>query len=91
MGGKYCKILKIKAIALISGGLDSILAAKLVLEQGIEVEGVAFETPFFGARKARTAAQNIGFPLFIIDITEEHLELLKAPRVRIREEYESLH
>ncbi|OIP91198.1 MAG: tRNA 4-thiouridine(8) synthase ThiI [Syntrophaceae bacterium CG2_30_49_12] len=80
MGGKYCKILKIKAIALISGGLDSILAAKLILEQGIEVEGVAFKTPFFGARKARTAAQNIGLPLFIIDITEEHLEMLKAPR-----------
>ncbi|MDI6776482.1 MAG: tRNA 4-thiouridine(8) synthase ThiI [Syntrophales bacterium] len=72
--------MKIKAIALLSGGLDSILAAKLILEQGIEVEGVTFETPFFGARKARTAAQNIGLPLFIIDITEEYLEMLKAPR-----------
>lgn len=69
-----------KAIALLSGGLDSILAAKLILEQGIEVEGVTFETPFFGARKARKVAQNIGLPLFTMDITEEHLEMLKAPR-----------
>jgi len=39
--------LKVKGIALISGGLDSMLAVKIVREQGIEVQGVAFETPFF--------------------------------------------
>ena len=72
--------MKVKAIALLSGGLDSILAARLILEQGIEVEGVTFETPFFGAQKARTVAQKVGLPLVIIDITEEHLEMLKAPR-----------
>ena len=69
-----------KAIALLSGGLDSILAAKIIMEQGIEVEGLTFETPFFGARKARKVAQNIGLPLSTMDITEEHLEMLKAPR-----------
>ena len=80
MGGKFYKILKVKAIALLSGGLDSILAVKLILEQGIEVEGVTFETPFFSARKARSMAKKVGLPLVIIDITEEHLEMLKAPR-----------
>jgi tRNA-specific 2-thiouridylase len=39
---------KIKAVALFSGGLDSILAVKLIQEQGIEVKGVNFKTPFFG-------------------------------------------
>ncbi|MFA4915226.1 MAG: tRNA 4-thiouridine(8) synthase ThiI [Syntrophales bacterium] len=72
--------MKIKAIALLSGGLDSILAARLILDQGIEVEGVTFETPFFGARKARKAAEKIGLSLVTINITEEHLDMLKAPR-----------
>jgi len=37
---------KPKALALLSGGLDSTLAVKLVLEQGINVEVVNFATPF---------------------------------------------
>jgi len=37
---------KIKAIGLISGGLDSMLAARLMLDQGIEVLGVNFNTGF---------------------------------------------
>jgi hypothetical protein len=35
-----------KAVALISGGLDSMLAAKVMLEQGIHVEGINFYTGF---------------------------------------------
>ena len=35
-----------KAVALISGGLDSMLAAKVMLEQGIHVEGINFFTGF---------------------------------------------
>ncbi|MGB6976480.1 MAG: tRNA (5-methylaminomethyl-2-thiouridylate)-methyltransferase, partial [Gammaproteobacteria bacterium] len=35
-----------KAVALISGGLDSMLAAKMMLEQGIHVEGLNFFTGF---------------------------------------------
>ncbi|MEE8211737.1 MAG: hypothetical protein V3T85_07440, partial [Acidiferrobacterales bacterium] len=35
-----------KAVALISGGLDSMLAARLILEQGILVEGINFFTGF---------------------------------------------
>ena len=41
-----------KALALISGGLDSMLAAKLILDQGIEVIGISFESPFFSAKRA---------------------------------------
>jgi tRNA U34 2-thiouridine synthase MnmA/TrmU len=35
-----------KAIALLSGGLDSTLAAKVVMEQGIELEALNFLTVF---------------------------------------------
>ena len=35
-----------RAVALISGGLDSMLAAKVIMEQGVHVEGVNFFTGF---------------------------------------------
>ena len=54
----------VKAIALFSGGLDSIVSVKLIEEQGIEVLGLTFRTPFFGAGKARAAADSIGLPLW---------------------------
>ena len=38
---------KIKAVGLISGGLDSLLATKLIIRLGIDVLGVCFESPFF--------------------------------------------
>jgi tRNA U34 2-thiouridine synthase MnmA/TrmU len=78
MGHPSDKILK--AIALFSGGLDSMLSVRLLLEMGIDVEGVVFETPFFGAEKARSAARAVGVPLTVIDLTAPHLVMLKAPR-----------
>jgi tRNA U34 2-thiouridine synthase MnmA/TrmU len=69
-----------KGIALFSGGLDSILAFKVIAEQGIAVSGITFETPFFSAAKARLTAERIGLPLAVLDITEEHLQMLHAPR-----------
>ena len=72
--------MKVKGIALFSGGLDSTLAVKVISDQGIEVRGITFETPFFGAAKARAAAAGIGLPLQVLDITEEHLKMLRAPR-----------
>jgi hypothetical protein len=42
---------KIKALALLSGGLDSTLAVKLMLGQGVDVEAVNFVTPFCLCRK----------------------------------------
>jgi tRNA U34 2-thiouridine synthase MnmA/TrmU len=71
---------KFKALGLLSGGLDSILAVKLIQEQGIDVTGLSFETPFFGPEKARNAAARIGIPLIVLDITDIHLEMLKYPR-----------
>ena len=70
----------VKAIALLSGGLDSILAAKLVQKQNIEVVCLTFITPFFGSAKAQAAANQIHLPLLVEDITAEHLLMLKSPR-----------
>lgn len=70
----------VKAIVLFSGGLDSILAARLLQKQNIDVTGLTFTTPFFNAVKAQKAAQQIGLPLMVEDITEEHLHMLRSPR-----------
>jgi len=67
------------AIGLISGGLDSILAATVILEQGIEVVGVSFTTPFFSGQGAQRAAGAVGIPLQVLDITETHLAMLRNP------------
>ena len=70
----------IKAIAILSGGLDSILAVKLAQKQRIDVSGLTFTTPFFSAIKAQMAADHIHLPLMVKDFTAEHLQMLKSPR-----------
>jgi len=70
---------KIKGLGLCSGGLDSILAALVLREQGIDVCWVAFETPFFNAEKARKASINNGIPIIVKDITEQYMPMLKNP------------
>jgi tRNA-uridine 2-sulfurtransferase len=70
----------VKAIALLSGGLDSILAVKVVQRQNIDVLGLTYTTPFFNAVKAKAASQQINLPLMIDDFTAEHLQMLKSPR-----------
>lgn len=69
-----------KALGMVSGGIDSTLAVMTLMRQGIEVTGVAFVTPFFGAERAKTAAEAIGHPLIIRNISEVHLEMLKNPK-----------
>lgn len=69
-----------RALGLVSGGLDSSLAVLALMRQHIEVTGIAFVTPFFGAEKAMLAAKKIGHPLIIADIGQTHLEMIKAPR-----------
>ena len=70
----------IKAIALFSGGLDSMLAAEVVRRQNIEVLCLTFETPFFSAKKAQAAARQINLPLIVENFTSDHLIMLKSPR-----------
>jgi tRNA U34 2-thiouridine synthase MnmA/TrmU len=70
---------KIRGLGLCSGGLDSILSALILQIQGIEVEWVSFETPFFSAEKARDASLQTGIPLTVRPITEIYLRMLKNP------------
>ncbi len=66
-------------IALFSGGLDSILAVKVIEQQNIKVEAVSFVSPFFGPETAQKYIRQTGANLHIVDITEKHFEMLKDP------------
>lgn len=74
-----------KAIALFSGGLDSILACRLVARQGIEVIAVKFVSPFFNydllldPSYPAEIKDKYGIRVMLVDVSEEYLALLRAP------------
>lgn len=69
-----------KAISLFSGGLDSQLAAYLIKQQGIEVIGVNFTTPFFGSEdRTADAAEKLGIELIHFKLGKGYKELLQNP------------
>ncbi len=70
---------KIRALGLSSGGLDSILSALVLLDQGVEVCWVSFETPFFSVENAKKASKQTGIPLVIKNITKKYLKMLTKP------------
>ncbi len=69
-----------KALGLLSGGLDSSLAALCLKRQGVDVTAIAFVTPFFGSSKAEFSARQLGIPLITKDISDVHLDMVKNPR-----------
>jgi len=69
-----------KALALLSGGLDSTLAVKVIQDQNIGVIGISYTSPFFSSKKAEKAADMLGIPLRIIDVSDEILEIVKEPK-----------
>jgi len=85
-----------KAVALISGGLDSMLAARVMQEQGVHVEGINFFTGFcveghtHAIRKkdrdkpkrnnALWVAEQLGIKLHIVDVIEEYKDVLLNPK-----------
>jgi tRNA-specific 2-thiouridylase len=75
---------KVKALALLSGGLDSTLAAKLILNQGIDVVAVNFVTPFClckkGGCEATEAAKQLGVPLKVVNVGDEYLKMVRKPK-----------
>jgi len=75
---------KAKALALFSGGLDSSLAIRLVQEQGIEVEAIAFLTPFYTARQGgfslERAAERLGVPLKVVRLGLDYLRVIRKPK-----------
>ncbi|MBM3248193.1 MAG: DUF814 domain-containing protein [Candidatus Omnitrophica bacterium] len=75
-----------KAIALISGGLDSALAAKVIAKQGINVVGINFITPFSPIDKIRRSFNlrkffdNLGIDIMSVNIFDESLEMIRNPK-----------
>jgi len=71
-----------RAVALLSGGLDSILALKLILEQGIEVVALNLILPFLSERGdyAGATARRFGIPLVRVEACEEYLAILRSPK-----------
>lgn len=85
-----------RAIALVSGGLDSMLAVKVIQAQGIEVEGVNFFTGFCveghthairqkdrkkpKRNNALWVAEQLGIKLHIEDISEEYKDVVLNPK-----------
>lgn len=85
-----------KAVALISGGLDSMLASRAVMEQGVHVEGINFFTGFCveghthairqkdqqkpKRNNSLWVAEQLGIKLHIVDIVEEYKDVLINPK-----------
>ena len=85
-----------KAVALISGGLDSLLAARVVMDQGVHVEGINFFTGFCveghthairqkdRARPKRNnalwVAEQLGIKLHIVDVIDEYKDVVINPK-----------
>jgi len=76
-----------KAIALLSGGLDSTLAAKVVLDLGIELEALNFLTVFCTCTNKREtclasqkAVSALRIPLKVLNVSEEYLPVVKNPK-----------
>ncbi len=74
----------VKAISLFSGGLDSILATKMILDQKIEVEAVTFTSQFSASEKSKNAvaeaAEQLGVPLKVIHLGKDYLRLIRSPK-----------
>lgn len=80
-----------KAVILFSGGLDSILAARALLDQGIDLLAIHFDYPFMnkdialdaadGGHRTRAllAANRLGIPMKTVPLGEEYLDIIRRP------------
>jgi tRNA U34 2-thiouridine synthase MnmA/TrmU len=75
---------KVKAVGLLSGGLDSILATELILKQGIEVTAFNVKSPFCLCKKdgcaAIDAAKQLNIPLKMVAAGNDYLRMLRNPK-----------
>ncbi|MCP2520104.1 hypothetical protein NLC26_01015 [Candidatus Aminicenantes bacterium AC-708-M15] len=74
-----------KALALLSGGLDSTLAVKLILDQGIDVVALKFTSPFClcdqkGKCYAVNIAKELKIPIKVINKGKEYLRVIRNPK-----------
>ena len=76
-----------KAVLMLSGGLDSTLAGKLLLDMGIEVHALNYTSPFctctpkgLGCSAAKLVARELGIPVVVKGCGSDYLERMKRPR-----------
>ncbi len=80
-----------KALILLSGGLDSTLAARVLRDQGIGLHAIHFTSPFCTCShkvgengscrsQAQIVAEEMGIPIKTVSKGEEYLEVVKSPR-----------
>jgi len=69
----------VRALGAFSGGLDGMLAARVLMDQGIYVETVTFSSPFFDVEAGRKAAAELGILWRTVDLSAELLALLEEP------------
>jgi tRNA-specific 2-thiouridylase len=76
---------KIKALSLFSGGLDSILATRLILNQGVVVEAINFANLFCSCKEEKKcgvteAAKQLGVPLKLVSFGNDYLRMVRNPK-----------
>lgn len=71
---------KAKALVMFSGGLDSILAVKLLEEQGVRVEGITITTPFSNPETPIKNAERIGLELHIVKVGKGYFDIIRKPK-----------
>jgi len=75
-----------KAISLISGGLDSAVATRLILDQGVELVGLNFQSPFSSKRErseglqAIKTAKELGIRLILKEKGPEYIDVIRNPK-----------
>lgn len=76
-----------KAVALLSGGLDSTLAVHLMKSLGVEVAALNFTTVFCCCNRggsckseAKKVSEALGIPVKMLNITDSFLKLVKRPK-----------
>lgn len=71
-----------RCVALISGGVDSGLAAKLMLDQGIEAHGLYLSMSWgcCDKEKAQHSASQLGIPLMVFGVGDAYLDVIRKPK-----------
>src|SRR6478672_3393437 len=77
----------VKAVALLSGGLDSNLDVRMIKDQNIDVKAIAIKTPFCDfdcgkgcGHRVKEVATELGIELKTVYLGEEYLRMLKRPK-----------
>lgn len=71
-----------RCVMLVSGGLDSALAARIMQQQGVAVHGLYLSMSWgcCEKEKATAVAQQLGIPLMVLSVGDAYLDVIRAPK-----------